>query len=680
MGRISNKDLYPVDIALSENDYWIGTDGDTQDKETKVFYLEDVVRYIGATVVYEAQGIEVVAATDNVGDYDTPLPLTALRKTGIAESDYLPLTGRNSISLTNSGPFNSKLIGVEAESSAILGGVDNSISGASSRFSLIAGGVFNTIESPATAAERSVISGGDNNRISGGSWNTIGGGGYNEIVITSFGNDHNTISGGLFNEIIGDSEGCNIAGGNGNQIDEDTGAGTTSTFSGIGAGVGNLIQGADSSFIGGGDNNYIDSDWSAILGGDASWAAGDYSVVLGGTDNVTRGDYSLASGISNAADSYAETVLGLYATQYTPASTTSFDASDRLFTIGNGINFSNQSDAFSVFKDGTIIAPSLDNTKIDTAGAKALITKEYLDANGGGGAGTLQEVTTLGNTSTNDIILDQAGLQINEGSLIINKSGTSSGYSMQYTSGLRLNFSNDANSLNTLSIDRSGSIWLISAPNSTNSSANDSSRRISFRNADTITNPTTIATDLYGSVVLEGFLYSNSGVIYLKEGDGTFRYTNAYTTLQTDTLGNVMFNVKDTTTRAILDITSQLSAQRTYTFPDRSGTLALENTVVEAVVGTAYTIASDDVGKVLTFASTGTIVVTVDTDSLTNIGDYVEIDYRGTGGTLEVQPGTGAVILTNNAYQQFADGQYSRLIIQKMTSSWYRLFGELLPL
>ncbi|MCK4561540.1 MAG: hypothetical protein KAT78_01410, partial [Flavobacteriaceae bacterium] len=60
-------------------------------------------------------------------------------------------------------------------------------------------------------------------------------------------------------------------------------------------------------------------------------------------------------------------------------STASFVLTDRLFVIGNGTGFSTKSDALTILKNGIIIAPSLTNELINTAGNKALITKEYID-------------------------------------------------------------------------------------------------------------------------------------------------------------------------------------------------------------------------------------------------------------------------------------------------------------
>ena len=125
--------------------------------------------------------------------------------------------------------------------------------------------------------------------------------------------------------------------------------------------------------------------------GNSTIASGDYSITTGwstyalGLASISMGDRTRAEGQASTAmgsltvsESYAQTSLGLNNTN-TTGNTTSFDAVDRLFVIGNGADSSNKSDALEVLKNGTITAPSLTNNLIDIAGDKALITKEYAD-------------------------------------------------------------------------------------------------------------------------------------------------------------------------------------------------------------------------------------------------------------------------------------------------------------
>ncbi|MCF6223681.1 MAG: DUF1566 domain-containing protein [Flavobacteriaceae bacterium] len=95
-------------------------------------------------------------------------------------------------------------------------------------------------------------------------------------------------------------------------------------------------------------------------------------------DDVNIGFSSIATGENTIAESYAQISLGINNTEAVgkPAS---FEPSDRLFVIGNGVDSSSRSDAMVVLKDGTITAPSLTNELINKAGSKALTTKEYID-------------------------------------------------------------------------------------------------------------------------------------------------------------------------------------------------------------------------------------------------------------------------------------------------------------
>ncbi|MBF8150872.1 tail fiber domain-containing protein [Winogradskyella sp. F6397] len=100
--------------------------------------------------------------------------------------------------------------------------------------------------------------------------------------------------------------------------------------------------------------------------------------------NGAMGDNSTTIGVKTNAQSYAETAIGSYNLTQTPNSTSSWVQTDKLFSIGNGFrtgNIISYSDAFRILKNGTITAPSFSITQINTAGDKALITKEYADTN-----------------------------------------------------------------------------------------------------------------------------------------------------------------------------------------------------------------------------------------------------------------------------------------------------------
>lgn len=106
-----------------------------------------------------------------------------------------------------------------------------------------------------------------------------------------------------------------------------------------------------SSFAGGGVNNTVSGIYAFVSG--VNNTASGYISFCGGTNNKSSGDYSfVANGVGNKAESFGETVFGLYSTDYTPGSQTSFVPTDRLFVIGNGASFSNPSNAITVLKNG----------------------------------------------------------------------------------------------------------------------------------------------------------------------------------------------------------------------------------------------------------------------------------------------------------------------------------------
>jgi hypothetical protein len=89
-----------------------------------------------------------------------------------------------------------------------------------------------------------------------------------------------------------------------------------------------------------------------------SFATGEYSTAIG-YSNTASGKKSVASGYNNAAQSFGETVLGIYAT-IGAGDPSALVPTDRLFVIGNGNPLSSRSDAFTILKNAnTTIGGSL---------------------------------------------------------------------------------------------------------------------------------------------------------------------------------------------------------------------------------------------------------------------------------------------------------------------------------
>jgi hypothetical protein len=106
----------------------------------------------------------------------------------------------------------------------------------------------------------------------------------------------------------------------------------------------------------------------------------DYSFSLG-TNITTSGNNSIGIGSYINSKSLLETVMGVFNTDYTPSSTTSWISTDRLFTIGNGLNSGAKSDALMILKNGLVTLPSITNDLIENdLTGKVIITKEYLES------------------------------------------------------------------------------------------------------------------------------------------------------------------------------------------------------------------------------------------------------------------------------------------------------------
>ena len=82
-------------------------------------------------------------------------------------------------------------------------------------------------------------------------------------------------------------------------------------------------------------------------------SSGAFSTNIGHV-GISSGQGSFNAANESEAPSFQETVLGLYATNYTPNQIATYDANDRLFNIGNGINSISRSDAFTLLKNGNV--------------------------------------------------------------------------------------------------------------------------------------------------------------------------------------------------------------------------------------------------------------------------------------------------------------------------------------
>lgn len=112
-----------------------------------------------------------------------------------------------------------------------------------------------------------------------------------------------------------------------------------------------------------GDNSIASGTASIALQGNA---IGDASIALGGT---ASGVFSKSLGRFSNARSFLETTLGSTNTNYTPLSTTAWNDSDRLVSIGNGSDYNVYSDAFTILKNAQV-GIDIDNFEANTTGEK----------------------------------------------------------------------------------------------------------------------------------------------------------------------------------------------------------------------------------------------------------------------------------------------------------------------
>ena len=252
-----------------------------------------------------------------------------------------PLNNSGAQGSTIVGGYNNVACGIYA---TVIGGLNNTACGENS---VIGGGSDNS-----TPALNSTVTGGKNNLASG--INSFIGGGELNIAL------------GLNSAIIGGSS--NVANG----ISATIGGGKSNTVT--------LI--AENGVINGGETNTVNALNATISGGDYNTANGIGATVSGGSNNT--------------AQSYGEWIGGIYSTNYSPMSTTTFQATDRIFNIGNGTSDINRNDAFTILKNGLVTLPSVSNGLISEGSLKSIVTKEYVVA-------TYSKIKTIAPASSNDI-------------------------------------------------------------------------------------------------------------------------------------------------------------------------------------------------------------------------------------------------------------------------------------
>lgn len=98
--------------------------------------------------------------------------------------------------------------------------------------------------------------------------------------------------------------------------------------------------------------------------------------------------------------------------------------------------------------------------------------------------------------------------------------------------------------------------------------------------------------------------------------------------------------------------------------------------LVNAQVGTSYTVGTTDPGKIVTLSNGSGITVTAPQDSSVDIdvGEWVDLVQLG-AGQVTVQAGSGATLRSTPTAKSRA--QYSRLRLQKISANTWLLSGDL---
>lgn len=119
----------------------------------------------------------------------------------------------------------------------------------------------------------------------------------------------------------------------------------------------------------GGNDGYRVLGFNSTYYGDIGLNALDLSYATEGTLNGATGDYSTAFGYNVIANSYGGLSVGKYNTGNATAT----------FEVGMGTADGDRKNAITVWDNGTVSAPESTISSINTRGAKAVITKEYIE-------------------------------------------------------------------------------------------------------------------------------------------------------------------------------------------------------------------------------------------------------------------------------------------------------------
>ena len=222
--------------------------------------------------------------------------------------------------------------------------------------------------------EGDILNRGDYYYWDGDSWEVYGGGTLDQSY--DFG------GAGAGREIVADNGAVWVSGEDGFIVDGVFESGDTIGIDGVNEFCGMYFNPRKAAFRAG----YVDGDsWDNINVGKYSFAIGQNSIASGfesialGGHSISTGNNSFSTGNFTTSKSYSETVIGLNNTDYTPTSTSVWEATDRLFVVGNGDGVNPNSDALVILKNGnTGLGTSTPDTTLHVVGQI-----KYVDGNQG---------------------------------------------------------------------------------------------------------------------------------------------------------------------------------------------------------------------------------------------------------------------------------------------------------
>lgn len=127
----------------------------------------------------------------------------------------------------------------------------------------------------------------------------------------------------------------------------------------------------------------------------------------------------------------------------------------------------------------------------------------------------------------------------------------------------------------------------------------------------------------------------------------------------------------------ILDMSNIASSDKTFTFPNRSGTVALENHTINAQTGTTYTLALSDAHGVVELTNGSAITLTVPPNSSVAFPTGTKIAlFQGGAGQVTIAPGSGVTLKSYDSALKLAGQEAGAVLIKVDTDTW-RVEGNL---